>query len=252
MFIEDDGIRLNAKLDLPREMKNGKCPLVLVFHGFTGNIEEAHIVGVSRAMNEAGFATLRVDLYGHGESGGEFKNHTLFKWMTNMMTAVEYARSLEFATDLFLCGHSQGGLAVILTAALERDVLKGIIPMSPAVMIPEQARKGELLGYSFDPEHIPDIMESWDGRFLKGNYLRAAQSIHVEEAIDLFKGPVLIVHGEQDETVPFRYGEEAAARYAQGTLVGIPEDDHCYNLHLDQVEKAITEWLLKLYQREDD
>ena len=244
MFILDDGIRLNAKLDMPAGWREGqKCPLVVVIHGFTGHIEETHIVAVSQAINGLGFATLRVDMYGHGHSDGEFRNHTLFKWMTNALTVIDYARGLDFVTDIYLCGHSQGGLLVMLAAALKHDVIKGLIPMSPACMIPEIARNGELLGLNFDPDHIPEVLQSWDGRELDGNYARVAQTIHVEEAIDRYRGPVLIVHGDEDEAVPVEYGMRAARAYADGKLVLIPGDDHCYNRHLDQVVAAVVEWL---------
>ena len=46
MYITDDGIRLNAKLDMP-EGQNGRCPLAVVFHGFTGHMEERHIIAVA-------------------------------------------------------------------------------------------------------------------------------------------------------------------------------------------------------------
>ncbi|MGC8141170.1 hypothetical protein ACP3W2_27480, partial [Salmonella enterica] len=61
-YIRDDGIRLNAKLDRPERSDR----LVIVIHGFTGHMEERHIVAVSETLNEIGFATLRVDMYGHG------------------------------------------------------------------------------------------------------------------------------------------------------------------------------------------
>ena len=38
--ITDDGIQLHAKLDMPEEKE--KCPLVIVFHGLTGNMEAHH------------------------------------------------------------------------------------------------------------------------------------------------------------------------------------------------------------------
>ncbi len=244
MFIIDDGIRLNAKLIRPAGLKPG--PLVIIIHGFTGHIEERHIVAVSDMLNEIGFATLRVDMYGHGKSDGRFENHTLFKWMTNAMTVIDFARSLDFVTDIYLCGHSQGGLMVMLAAALKRDVIKGVIPMSPAAMIPEAARRGTLLGQHFDPEHIPDIIfRTGDGRKLGGNYARAAQTIHVEEAIDKYDGPVLIVHGDADEAVPVEVGIEAAKRYKNCKLVLIPGDTHCYDNHLDQAVDAVKAWMLE-------
>ena len=244
MFIQDDGIRLNAVLDMPEGWQPGqKCPLAVVIHGFTGHIEEPHILAVSRAINAVGFATLRADMYGHGHSDGEFRKHTLYKWLTNALTVIDYARGLDFATDLFLCGHSQGGLLVMLAAAMKRDVVKGLIALSPACMIPEIARQGELLGERFDPDHIPEVLHGWNGLELDGNYARVAQTIHVEEAIDRYPGPVLVVHGDEDEAVPVAYGVRAAKAYANGKLALIPGDDHCYDRHLDQVVSAVQEWL---------
>ena len=242
MYIMDDGIRLNAKVDLP-ENHPDKCPMVIVIHGFTGHMEERHIVAVSKTLNELGYATLRVDMYGHGNSDGTFENHTLFKWMTNALTVIDYARGLDFVTDLYLCGHSQGGMMVMLAGAMKHDVIKGIIPLSPAWMIPEGARKGNLLGQDFDPDHVPESLVNWDGRHLKGNYVRVAQTIRVEDAIDRYTGPVLIVHGDQDEAVPVEYGIKAAELYKDCKLVLIPGDTHCYDRHLDQVLDAIREWV---------
>ena len=244
MYIQDDGIRLNAALDMPEGWQPGqKCPLAVVIHGFTGHIEEPHILAVSHAMNAVGFATLRADMYGHGHSDGEFKKHTLYKWLTNALTVIDYARNLDFATGLFLCGHSQGGLLVMLAAAMKRDVVKGLIALSPACMIPEIARQGELLGERFDPDHIPEVLHGWNGLELDGNYARVAQTIRVEEAIDRYPGPVLVVHGDEDEAVPVAYGVRAAKAYANGKLALIPGDDHCYDRHLDQVVAAVQEWL---------
>ena len=241
MYIMEDGLRLNAVLDMPRGAGE-RCPVAVVIHGFTGHSEEEHILAVSRALNEVGCATLRVDMYGHGHSDGEFRKHTLYRWLTNALTAIDYARSLDFATDIYLCGHSQGGLLVMLAAALKHDVVKGLIALSPACMIPELARKGELLGLHFDPDNIPDVLHSWDDRLLDGNYARVAQTIHVDEAIARYRGPVLVVHGDEDEAVPVRYGIEAANAYAHGQLVLIPGDDHCYNRHLDEVVEAVKAW----------
>ncbi len=245
MYILDDGIKLNAILDMP---ENGaeKCPLCLIFHGFTGHIEEDHIVGVAKAMNQIGVATLRVDLYGHGKSEGEFENHNLYKWLNNILRVVDYAKKLDFVTDLYICGHSQGGLAVILAAAMERDVFKALLPLSPALVIPKGAREGNLLGQPFDPENIPDYLLSWDDRKLSGNYIRVAQTVDADKAMKQFKGPVLIVHGDQDEAIPVEFSIEAAKNFDNCRLEVIKNDDHCYGHHLDQVCDVIKDFLLKL------
>jgi len=241
MFIMDDGIRLNIRLDMPLQQQNARCPMVIVIHGFTGYMEERHIVAVSQTFNSMGFSTLRAEMYGHGASGGKFENHTLYKWISNILTVIDYARKLDFVTDLYLCGHSQGGLTVMLAAAMKCDVIKGVIPLSPAWMIPEEARSGIFLGRNFDPDHIPDALPGWGNHGLKDHYLRIAQSIHVENAIRCYNGPVLIIHGDQDETVPVEYSIKAADMYRNSKLVLIPGDTHCYDHHLDQVLRAIRD-----------
>ena len=239
-YITDDGIRLSAVLDRPGE---GRRPLVIIIHGFTGNKEERHIVAVSRMLNALGFATLRADMYGHGSSDGQFRNHTLYKWLTNALSLVDYARGREDVGEIFLCGHSQGGLTAMLAAAMERDRIAGLIPLSPAAMIPEYARSGELLGLCFDPEHIPETLSAFDGQTLGGNYIRVAQTIDVEAAIDRYDGPVLLVHGDEDESVPVEVSIEAANRYRHCQLALIPGDDHCYDHHLDLVLGAVRTWM---------
>ena len=240
-YIPSDGVRLHAKLDRPREGE--RCPLALVFHGFTGHMEERHIQAVCRAMNEIGFATLRVELYGHGQSDGTFEEHTLYKWVSNALDAVTYAKGLDFVTDLFLCGHSQGGLLTMLVAGMRPDDFRAVIPLAPAWMIPDGARQGFLLGKNFDPEHIPEVLEAWDGRRLSGNYVRVAQTIHVEDEIARYHGPVLIVQGDADEAVPLAYAQRAAELYDNCRLVVLPGDTHCYDHHLEEMLRAVQDFL---------
>ena len=243
MELTVDGLRMQVILDMPDEKKD-KLPLCVIIHGFTGYKEERHIVAVSQAMNEIGIATLRVDMYGHGQSDGEFRNHTLYKWLTQALYVIDYARSLDFVTDLYLCGHSQGGLTAILAAAMKQDIIDALIPLSPAVMIPEQARAGTLLGVTFDPKHVPAELHAWDGRSLDGNYIRVAQTIDVDTAISQYTGPVLIVHGTQDEAVPLDCARQAAARFAHCEMKIIPGDTHCYDHHLETVTDFVKTWLL--------
>ena len=241
-FIDSDGTRLHAKLDRPEGAEKG--PLCILIHGFTGHMEEDHIKAAQKAMNGAGVSVLRVEMYGHGGSDGEFKDHTLYKWVTNALAAVKYARSLDFVTDLYLSGHSQGGLLTMLVGGRCPDDFKALLPLSPAWMIPEIAREGNVLGTSFDPKHIPDMITSgsWE---LSGDYIRVAQTIHVEDEIERFEGPVLIIHGDADETVPFSYAEKAAKLYKNAELVPIHGDDHCFTKHLNEMADAVRAFFLR-------
>lgn len=242
-FIENDGIRLHAKLDMPAGWQEGaKCPLLILIHGFTGHMEERHIVAVAGEANAAGFAVLRAEMDGHGKSGGKFEEHTLYKWVTDALAVMDYVKTLDFVSGLYLCGHSQGGLLAMLIGGMRADDLKALIPLSPAWMIPDGARQGCLLGIPFDPGHIPDRIVAGDLR-LNGNYVRVAQTIHAEEEIRRYPGPVLIVQGGADETVPLSYAERAAELYADAKLVIVPEDTHCFDRHLERMTEAVREFL---------
>lgn len=253
-FIDSDGIAIHAKLEMP-EGAPERRPLCIVQHGLTGHMEEEHILAVSQALREAGVATLRVEMYGHGKSGGTFGKHTLLKWVDNMLDVIDYAKGLDWVSEIYLCGHSQGGLLTMLVAALRPDDLKAIIPMSPAIVIVDNALQGVLFGMTFDPKHVPDRIYMGDPNlaeggtetpFFCGDYFRIAQHIHVDEAIAGFHGPVLLVHGTQDQAVPVQYSIDAAKGYEHAQLVLIENDDHNYHAHLDQVCAAVKEFVSSL------
>ena len=235
-YINSDGIRRHAKLDRPENLSEG--PLCILVHGFTGNMEEDHIVAAKNVMTDLGVSVLRVEMYGHGMSDGEFRDHTLFKWMTNVLDVVSYARKLDFVTDLYMCGHSQGGLLTMLTGALCPDDFRAIIPLSPAWMIPEYARKGIVLGNEFDPDHIPEMVSN-DAWNLSGDYIRVAQNIFVEDIMTRYKGRVLIIHGDEDETVPYSYAEKAVKLYDNAELIPVHGANHCFVGNLDELSDAL-------------
>ena len=134
----------------------------------------------------------------------------------------------------------------MLIAGMCPDRFKAIIPLSPAWMIPEYARAGEILGTKVDPVNIPDDFLQDGENLLSGNYIRTAQTIHVEDEIARYDGPVLVIHGDQDESVPYEYGVKAAELYRNAELVTVRDEDHCYNYHLDTVTSAIREFMLRI------
>ena len=246
-YIDDDGIRLHAKLDMPAGFREGdKCPLAIVIHGLTGHMEEPHIVGVCGLFNRLGLATLRAEMYGHGKSGGDFEKHNIFKWLNNAMAVTDYAKTLDFVKDMYICGHSQGGVTAMLLAGMKHEDFRAAVPLSPASMLTEASRTGNNFGISFDPDRIPDKLPVSAEQKVSGNYVRAAQLIDIDYAIGKFKGPVLIVHGDEDEAIPVEYSIEAAGKYADAKLVIINGDDHCYNHHLDQVLEAVEKFMKKV------
>ena len=242
MILWEDGIRLVGVLERPNQEKS---PLCIVLHGFTSSMNKPHTIAACEAMREAGFATLRIDLYGHGESGGEFRKHTLYKWISNTLTWIDYAEKLDFVTEIWLSGHSQGGLTAALVGGIAPDCVRGMILRAPAFLIPRGARAGEMLGRRFDPEHVPREFETIKGLTLEGNYIRVAQSIRVEDAIDRFPGPVLLLHGGLDDVVPVSDSREAAGRYRSCELEILEGETHHFDRKQELMKDIIREWLQK-------
>lgn len=240
MIIYDDGIQLSAALEKPEGRE--KCALVILLHGFSSTKDKPHTILAAEAMREAGFATLRFDLYGHGDSGGEFRNHTLYKWISNTMAVVDTVRELGY-TELYLSGHSQGGLVAALVAGMEPDRIRGLILRAPAFLIPQAARDGALLGKTFDPEHIPDTVPTIKNLTLSGNYIRVAQTIDAEKAVERYKGPVLILHGDEDDTVPLADSQAMAQRYRNCELAVMAGETHHFDRHPEQMREIIRNWM---------
>ncbi len=234
-YLTDDGIRLHAKLDRPEGLD--RMPLCIIVHGLTGYMEEEHIVAISAAMNDLGIATLRVELYGHGQSDGAFEDHDLAKWLHNLDTVTDYAKSLDFVTDLYLCGHSQGGLAVVIQAGRRPEEYKAILPLAPALMIPRLAKQ-------FPEDEIPDCFYFHEQRIAQG-YILANRALDVDAAIRNYHGPVLLVQGMADTTIVPQDTVDAAKVYENATLVTIDGDTHCFDYHLDKVVEAVKEFMAK-------
>ena len=242
LFINCDGLKVHAKIDFP-EVQSEKMPVLVLIPGFTGHIEEDHIIGVANAAVDAGYVCLRAELYGHGQSDGEFYEHTLYLWMQEAVRVINYAASLPYTEKVILSGHSQGGLLSVLAAGIMEDKLSALVPLSPAMNIPEDAKKGSMLGVDFDLANIPEFIQS-DSWKISSNYIRVARMLPVDSAIAGFDKPVFIVHGTADEAVPYECGKKLSERYANAKLVTIEGSDHCYNGHLDEVTSAVKEFLI--------
>jgi len=244
-FINKDGFKLHAKMAFPKGDAE-KFPMVILVHGLTGHMEEPHIIGISDTIVEAGYISLRVELYGHGQSDGAFENHNLLEWISELCYVIDYARNLSFVSDIILSGHSQGGLATVLTAGLKANQLKAIMPLSPALCIRDQCLNGDFFGSKFDSKNIPDWLQFWEDKCVTGNYVRIGQCLPIEQAIDAYKGTVLIVQGTNDGAVPFEDSKKAASCYENAKIELIEGDGHCYEFGLEQVKKVIKDFLVAL------
>lgn len=208
-YIDKDGFKIHAKLDFPTTQKD-KMPLLILIHGLTGHMEEHHIAGLAEKVVSCGYACLRIDMYGHGKTDGKFCNHNIVQWVLDLAYVIDYAKKWEFVSDIYLSGHSQGGLTAMLAAGLKADQIKGLIPLSLGLVVVDLCKRGVFFGAKFDVEHLLDEIYASEDRYITSNYIRIARTLPIDEAIQNYHGPVLLVHGTGDELVPVSYSKDAA------------------------------------------
>ncbi|MDP6943713.1 MAG: alpha/beta hydrolase [Myxococcota bacterium] len=110
----------------------GARSLVVVVHGFGEH--SGRYLHVMDALNEAGHACLTIDLRGHGRSGGRRAFVERFSdYLDDVDAAVGLARERMAEGELFLIGHSMGGLVVASWIAERGDQATGFVLSSPAM-----------------------------------------------------------------------------------------------------------------------
>lgn len=193
---------------------DGPCPLVLMLHGFGGRMDDfpgGWFQEWSDALTSAGFATLRFDFNGHGDSEGRFRDMTIFSEIEDAAAFLQYARSLPDVTEIHVLGHSQGGVVAGMLAGYYHDQVKKLVMLAPAASLKTDAINGHCMRADYDPQRIPDAVEVTPGCVVGGLYFRIAQHLPIYEVTRQFAGPALAVIAGADGVVfgenIRRYGE---------------------------------------------
>jgi alpha-beta hydrolase superfamily lysophospholipase len=206
---------------------NENAPSILYFHGNGEVIYDYD--WISTFYNRLGINLFVADYRGYGQSGGmpSFANtvadsHIIFKYFRDTLKASGYA------SPLFVMGRSLGSLsATELAVAYPKD-LKGLIIESGF------ASAGKLLMYLGSFISFPSLED-----FEKAT-LERLRSITM---------PVLIIHGEWDEIIPFEQAEVLYQNVGSKDkkLLPIPNAGHndIMLIGMEQYFQAVKEFAAK-------
>jgi dipeptidyl aminopeptidase/acylaminoacyl peptidase len=228
-FLNPAGKTLRGMLHLPATAMKRPAPSVVFFHGFTGNRMESHwmFVKCSRSLAQAGFASLRFDFYGSGESDGEFRQMSLRGEIADGRAAVAFLRRQAGINPerVGLLGLSLGGT---VAAALASSVQAKALVLWSAVA--HTARMRELFKKSTKKVPGKPGAVEYDARELSPRLVEDVLKVEPIRHLARFQGPTLIVHPEKDEAIPASHARDffRAAGADAKEMVIIAGADHVF------------------------
>ena len=206
-------------------IRDGAKPGLFWLGGFKSDMKGTKAEALDRWAGDNDRSCIRFDYSGHGESGGDFVDGTIGRWLEDSVAVFEgFAKGPQV-----LVGSSMGGwLALLLVRALKERTtagsVAGLVLIAPAVDFTE-----ELMWKNFSPE-VKRQIET------EGSWLRPSQ--YSEGAYPITRGliedgrkhlllgglietgcPVRILQGVQDPDVPWQHAVELSSRLARDDVV---------------------------------
>jgi uncharacterized protein len=237
---DSQGAKVVGTLSLP---EGGPAPVVLLFHGFTGVRDELPVAttedGVfsrtARLLAEAGYASLRIDFRGSGESAGTFADTTFEGQIADGLAAVALMTgdARVMGDKLAIIGWSQGGL--VATAVAGRSGTPDAVALWEAVADPEATFGGilgaETLANGMVTGDTPlAITLPWGAEIaLKQGFFDGVATFDPLAEIAAYKGPLMVTKGTKDTTVPPEQADALMAAHDGPELLWTADMDHVFN-----------------------
>lgn len=242
--IQRDGLTLVGD----REEPFGEIyDMAILMHGFTANRNTALLRQIADNLRNENVASVRFDFNGHGESDGKFEDMTVVNEIEDAKAILSYVRTDPHVRNIFLIGHSQGGVVASMLAGLYPDVIKKVVLLASAAQLKDDALKGNTQGATYNPNHIPANVPFGDKK-LGGFYLRTAQVLPIYEIAQRYTGPASVIVGSNDEVVDPKYSKKYDEVYANSELHIINGADHSFTgEYKDQAAQLAADFVKPLF-----
>lgn len=257
-----DGLRLSATLVSPRQTPDQA--VIFVHGGGVTRDEGGFFTRLADGLSEAGVASLRFDLRGHGESDGRQEDRSLTMHLNDITAAIRYVREATGAPNLSLLGASFGGGLVAYYAAKRPTEIYRLVLLNPQLNYKDR--------YIDQKPHWQDgrLDDDAAARLARDGYLGHSPTVRHGRAFlnDVFwikpnevlsevSAPTLVVHGTEDTFVSIESSRAAARQLTcEHRLVEIDGAQHGFAVHDDPeyanprtqewqafVIRTVMEWL---------
>ena len=245
-FENSNGNKLCGVISNPSD--NFKKPIVIMAHGFSTSKDSDTYVSLAKNLDSYDISSFRIDFYGHGESEGKFENITVSEAVDDILQAIKFLKNMGYK-KIGLMGGSFGGIASIMAASKSKD-LYVLVLKSPVsnyfdkemeTKSEDELKKWKKTGYHY--------YESGDGRKLKLNYtfFEDFKNNDGYKVAPNIKIPTLIVHGDADETVPYKQSVKISKLIPNCQIYTVRGANHHYDGdgHKEEALKEMTKYIVE-------
>ena len=221
--------------------KQNKDSIIIISHGSASNKDRERIVRLSSEYEKNGISVLRFDFGGSGDSYES--NITIHGQVDDLKSAIKFAKSVGYSR-IGLHGESLGGLVSILSYNPDIEAMVLLAPVTsnkiPNLLNNDTSRK-ELA----DKGYVSRIKDSRTFIF-PAEYFAERNSINQRTILSSIKCPVLIIHGDADESVPLDQSIQGLKYLSkESRLEVINKGDHTLNSKLDEIIPISVNWFKK-------
>jgi len=197
---DDPSLILKAWYFPPSAEKNGAT--IIYVHGFQA--ERSWLLSQARFMIDEGYGALLLDLRNSGESDGDTTYFGDKEWH-DVEGAVNYLRTRpEVNMDaLGIMGRSMGG-GVVIRAQAEMGIFKFVIAQSTFTSIPDLVTDVVPLSTGLPSFPFAPMIVFFAERET-GVDINSVNSVNELQRIN--NTPILIMHGTEDDWIPFTQGQ---------------------------------------------
>jgi pimeloyl-ACP methyl ester carboxylesterase len=230
-----EGLPIRGNLEIPERAR----ALVVVAHGFKGFKDWGFFPWLAERLCDFRFGVCRFNMSrsGIGDDPETFGRLDLFEHdsystqVDDLVSVARYAQDRAPELPLFLLGHSRGGGVAIL-AASRLDFVQGIVTWSA---ISHANRWDDATVRQWRTDGFMDAVNARTGQTMRmstrivDDYEENRAQLDILAAARGLTAPLLVVHGERDESVPVSEAQAIHAAAPDATLAIIHNASHTYN-----------------------
>lgn len=244
-FNNSNGLKICGIFEEPNLLKKH---IVLLVHGHASSKSGRSVTDVGNELTKININSFRIDLDGCGESDGKFEEQTITSAMDDIISAIKLVKQRGYSKiDLF--GSSFGGLAVMATA-IQYPNINRIGLKAPVSDYPTQRLRK--LGKAY----IDTWKKQGYNHYItpKGIKFRINYSLYLDtqkyimyNQVKKIKCPVLILHGDADESVDINDSRKLIKHFKNGKLIELSKADHSLSINGNNVHsnKLFANWFKK-------